>query len=201
VVPNATMSNFQSQEFTFSGELLSGATVGTVIVNNQAENQTFLYNFPDNAYGPGFEIDSNTGVIIINNPENITSGINQFRVKITDSSDPEMSYEGSIIIHVSKESLTNSSILKEGIPEITSDQLEVVLWPNPSPDGIFRLSIKDTESVNEIQAIDFSGKIIQSFISESSDNIVIDLSSQPKGMYILKIQSGKKLKNLKAIIN
>jgi hypothetical protein len=196
VVPSPSMSQFHSQEFTISGEVMSGSAVGTVIVNNQSQNQSFIYQFPDEFDSSGFDINSTTGEITINNPDNISLGINQVPILITETHNQIPSIDGIITIIVEKGNTIN---LKTGIPE-TSKEFDAVLSPNPSRDGIFRLNFKDNFANAEIQAFDLSGKTVATIHSESSDNTLVDLSSQPKGIYIIKVQNGGLWKTFKAII-
>ncbi len=72
------------------------------------------------------------------------------------------------------------------IDNLTNDKESFGIFPNPSS-GIF--TIKDSESENFILVIyDLTGNII--LPGEVSDDGVIDISSQPTGMYILQIKTG-----------
>ncbi|MHC1775947.1 MAG: cadherin domain-containing protein [Lentimicrobium sp.] len=200
VIQSSNMPQYHSQEFTFSDELLSGSPVGTVVVNNQSDNQSLSYNLPDEMFGTGFDINSTTGQISIANPEDISIGINQIRVIISDSTNQDLIINGNITIFVTETTADNTSNLNTGFSE-TPVNIEAILSPNPSYDGIFRLNFENQLSSILIQAFDLSGKMIVSFVSESSNDVIVDLSSQPKGVYILKVQKGGILKEFKAIIS
>ncbi len=199
VTPSSNMS-FQSQEFTFSDDLLSGSPVGTVIVNNLSENQSVSYIFPDETFGKGFEINPTTGDITIANPEDISLGINQIRIKITDPTNNYPTIDGNITINVTEKSAINRTNHSTDISE-TPTTIEAVLSPNPSHDGIFKLNFRGKASSVLIQAFDLSGKMIASFVTEPSTDVIVDLSSQPKGIYILKVQKDETWKSFKAIID
>lgn len=75
------------------------------------------------------------------------------------------------------------------------------LYPNPSRDGIFNLKIpNDVAEVNVIVA-DLTGRVILKTTKTKLDsNMVLDLSQQPTGIYIVNLSSrGKQITSKKAI--
>jgi hypothetical protein len=198
VIQSSNMPPQHTQEIAFSDELVSGTYVGKVIIGDQPENQTLNYSFPDTFFRSGFDINPKSGEITINNPEDISFGVNQILIKITDTGSQNPPINGTITIIVAEKS-ENAGSLIAGVQE-SKKEFEAILSPNPSRDGIFRLNFTETPSNSNIQAFDLSGRMVASIISESSNNIVIDLSSQPKGTYILKVQKDGIWKTFKAII-
>lgn len=93
--------------------------------------------------------------------------------------------------------------IKEGNGIVLSTSTEELnsfsVYPNPSNNGLFYLSITNDE-VHQIEVTDLTGR--QIFINEniiSSDHI--DLSKLSSGVYLAKITSGKKSKVVKLIRN
>jgi hypothetical protein len=198
VIQSSNMPQYHPQEFALTDELLSGAIVGKVIISSQTENQTFNYNFPDKFFGSGFVISPITGEITIDNPEDISKGINQIRLLVTDVNNQLPAIEGTVTIVVAEKTENAGNLIASAAE--SHKELEAVLFPNPSNDGIFRLNFNDIPSISNIQVFDLSGRMVVSIISESSNDILIDLSSQPKGTYILKVQKSGIWKTIKAII-
>jgi hypothetical protein len=76
------------------------------------------------------------------------------------------------------------------------------LYPNPSPNGIFNLSIDKEYNTLEIQVTSISGQIILSRTHQKMNKTLeIDLSKYPTGLYIINtIADGKRLATKKAIV-
>ncbi len=78
---------------------------------------------------------------------------------------------------------------------------DLKIWPNPSESGIYTLSSAMEMSVKgTVQILDNTGRII-SETALQPDNSTIDLSHYPKGLYIVRINSGDKIINRKIIYN
>jgi hypothetical protein len=72
--------------------------------------------------------------------------------------------------------------------------LKVSVFPNPSR-GIFTIKVDGLNDVLEISLADMSGKHIlqEEMVSQngSSQSMVVDVTSQPKGQYLLRLSAGK----------
>lgn len=77
------------------------------------------------------------------------------------------------------------------------------LFPNPSSNGIFQLKLIEDYHEVKISIADMSGQLIlKSKHHEFGNNIRIDLSEFPNGVYIVNIiADGKRLECIKAIIS
>ena len=81
--------------------------------------------------------------------------------------------------------------------EDISDNSKITLAPNPASNSFV---IKGLTGIrNQIQIFDLSGKLIFEFKSVQ-DNQKIDLGAIPKGIYIVKVRSGKKSETKKLIV-
>ena len=73
------------------------------------------------------------------------------------------------------------------------------IYPNPSSNGIFKLSVLNQEKVS-IQVFDISGRLITEK-NDVRDNDQINLSQYQKGIYIARLSSETKNKTLKLVID
>ena len=73
------------------------------------------------------------------------------------------------------------------------------IYPNPSSNGIFKLSVLNQEKVS-IQVFDISGRLITEK-NNLRDNDQINLSQYQKGIYIARLSSETKNKTLKLVVD
>ena len=77
------------------------------------------------------------------------------------------------------------------IDDISWD-IETSIYPNPNT-GVFQLNIQaDIPSTYEVKIINLIGKTIVQQKVKTNFETRFDLSSYPKGVYFMKIKSGKK---------
>ena len=77
-----------------------------------------------------------------------------------------------------------------GVDELTVNNWQLTIAPNPN-NGIFELRIKNKElkiENFELKVLNVLGEVIHHQTIESA-NELIDLSTQSKGIYLLKLQS------------
>lgn len=98
----------------------------------------------------------------------------------------------------------NQSItIKEGIG-ILNDNNYIVedllsIYPNPSNDGVFKLSTKNNES-NTLKVYDLSGRLIFN-VKNLKNNDEFSLNHCKKGIYVANLSSGKKSSTIKLVLN
>ena len=98
----------------------------------------------------------------------------------------------------------NQSItIKEGIG-ILNDNNYIVedllsIYPNPSNDGVFKLSTKNNES-NTLKVYDLSGRLIFK-VKNLKKNDEFSLNHCKKGIYVANLSSGKKSSTIKLVLN
>ena len=98
----------------------------------------------------------------------------------------------------------NQSItIKEGIG-ILNDNNYIVedllsIYPNPSNDGVFKLSTKNNES-NTLKVYDLSGRLIFK-VKNLKNNDEFSLNHCKKGIYAANLSSGKKSSTIKLVLN
>lgn len=98
----------------------------------------------------------------------------------------------------------NQSItIKEGIG-ILNDNNYIVedllsIYPNPSNDGVFKLSTKNNVS-NTLKVYDLSGRLIFK-VKNLKNNDEFSLNHCKKGIYVANLSSGKKSSTIKLVLN
>ena len=80
-------------------------------------------------------------------------------------------------------------------------QEAIVFYPNPSTDGIFTIKLLEDISDVNISVSDITGRIIVNRTERKfSSNIVVDLSDQPSGIYIINVSAnGERITSKKAL--
>lgn len=91
----------------------------------------------------------------------------------------------------------NVSAITTSINEEEEDEMQI--FPNPTTG---KLLIGSANDINSLEICDLAGKIISSVYEfKLQDSIEIDLSSYPKGIYIMRIIDGKKIFSKKIVIH
>ena len=94
-------------------------------------------------------------------------------------------------------------IIKEGSGVLSSEnnlkETAFSVYPNPSSNGIFKLSVLNQEKVS-VQVFDISGRLITKK-NNLKDNDQINLSHYQKGIYIARLSSETNNRTLKLIID
>lgn len=94
-------------------------------------------------------------------------------------------------------------IIKEGSGVLSSEnnlkETAFRVYPNPSSNGIFKLSVLNQEKVS-VQVFDISGRLITKK-NNLKDNDQINLSHYQKGIYIARLSSETNNRTLKLIID
>ena len=98
----------------------------------------------------------------------------------------------------------NQSItIKEGIGVLTSDDIQtntlLSLYPNPSNDGVFKLSVNNNKS-NTLKVYDLAGRLIFK-IKNLKDKDQFSLNHCKKGIYLAKVSSDHKSSTIKLVLN
>ena len=98
----------------------------------------------------------------------------------------------------------NQSItIKEGIGILSNNNYVIEdllsIYPNPSNDGIFKLSVKNNES-HTLKVYDLSGRLIVK-IKNIKDNDEFSLNYCKKGIYIANLSSSQKNSIIKLVLN
>jgi len=89
----------------------------------------------------------------------------------------------------------------EEFKRISTNESLTSLFPNPSANGLFQLQLDKTYNTITVEIFNMNGQLIQTSTHSKLSKIPqIDLSTQPKGMYLIRtIADGKLLETKKAM--
>ena len=108
-----------------------------------------------------------------------------------------------IIETITNIDVNQAIIIKEGSGILSNTDIQTdnlfSMYPNPSNNGIFKLSISDNERVS-LQIFDLSGRLVTKK-DDLRNNDEIDVSHYHKGIYIAKISSGRNISSIKLLVN
>ena len=116
----------------------------------------------------------------------------------------KVTWTGTNIEDVINDVNANQSItIKEGIGVLNSNNIQTnmlfSLFPNPSNDGVFKLSVNNNKS-NTLKVYDLAGRLILK-IKNLKDNDEFSLNHCKKGIYLAKVSSDHKSSTIKLVLN
>lgn len=140
------------------------------------------------------------GTITLKNPKgNTTNGYDMFIAKYT--SNGNVPWAKTAVLSTSKPKSTNA-----GINDPTSN--EITVYPNPTSGKVLLSTGSSVSAITSISVFNITGKEVFSRQSAAclpdrqvgNSEITIDLSNQPKGIFILLIKSGDSYYRRKIIV-
>ena len=116
----------------------------------------------------------------------------------------KVTWTGTNIEDVINDVNANQSItIKEGIGVLNSNDIQTnmlfSLYPNPSNDGVFKLSVNNNKS-NTLKVYDLAGRLILK-IKNLKDKDEFSLNHCKKGIYLAKVSSDHKSSTIKLVLN
>lgn len=78
-----------------------------------------------------------------------------------------------------------------------TNQIEIQLYPNPAQENI---TIKATQNINQIEVIDYSGRIIRTITDINEPETIINISGLKQGFYFVKCKINNKVFTEKIMI-
>ena len=87
--------------------------------------------------------------------------------------------------------LVDNNDVEESVCDETED--EVMLYPNPN-NGRFRVELNDTGDLAELSVYDNKGVLVNS--QKFTDVIDVDISSNPAGVYLLRISKSDDVRSV-----
>lgn len=162
-------------------------SAGTAIINGVSlkfvfthDNDGLFFNF----YG-GFE--------------RIGSGYWMFPINCNQLNGPLRCYSDTLIgLYETGEAPTCDWVTS--VSEINSSNQSIEIFPNPSS-GIFNLQFQNSSLVKSIDVINVFGKKIFSSNRISDSQFVLNLSTQPNGIYFLQLKTESGVQNKIIVIN
>lgn len=180
------------QSFDLSIMSPNGYVVGTVIASDPDYNQSLYYEITGGNTQNVLAIDASTGVLTVANSaalRRLPNKLLRLTIRVTDNSNPSLYSDGTVLIRLIKKLGNNTGSNRSSI------------YPNPSKNGLFTLSMPVPE--NELTAIrvsDMSGNLVYESILQSGNDYEINLSTLPKGFYLLQIKNNDTVEFKKLII-
>lgn len=80
----------------------------------------------------------------------------------------------------------------EPLSLINEQNIDINVYPNPTT-GIINISIPKSFSSSEIRIIDLEGRLVNKFLNSNSENISVNLSNMPNGLYFVYVYSADRL--------
>ncbi|MFM7855622.1 MAG: T9SS type A sorting domain-containing protein, partial [Flammeovirgaceae bacterium] len=91
------------------------------------------------------------------------------------------------------------SIAREEVQTAANDEADKwVAYPNPSQ-GSFAIHVPSSVTTDQIKIVDSKGNAVSSVVTKSENTVSIDLSNQPSGLYIIRVQDGSLNRRVKII--
>jgi hypothetical protein len=176
------------QSFTVYTNTPQGCVVGRVIATDPDINQQLTYQIAAGNIQNILGIKAQTGDLYILNASalrRLPTRYVRLTIKVTDSGNPSLSSTRTVNIHF----IRVNSMTKEMNISPTVEISECNVYPNPSTDGLFTISLNN-ESENLTYMITDMNGAGQYYKQSNEEKNVINLSHLPKGMYILIIKQG-----------
>lgn len=112
-------------------------------------------------------------------------------VSTGSQTNPDVVYSNGFVHLVYSDGYTGSVIYRRGIIGTAGinneDQSEILVMPNPSTDGIWK--IQSEENIESIQLTDISGNAVPFVTTNVDDNVWLELKDATNGIYFLEITS------------
>ena len=179
----------------------NGSFLGVAKAVDPDAGQSVTYRIVSGNISNAFHINYHNGTMNVTNSAALNPSTNPvfyLTVRVTDNGSPSLSSTAVIRVDVRN--------LKDG--EINPDQASIEmpepvfkLFPNPSNDGRFNLTLENMNEPAIIQVFDLSGKLITQIQDVSTEQIAVNLEAMPIGMYMIKITTSSHTKTIKAIRN
>lgn len=208
---------FGTAAFAYANDLSVTGLIG--IANNDVINQNdkfvtmVIKNNGNVTIGAGFQVAyAIDGAIIAT--ETVNRNVNEgdtihytFRTAVNASNvtgrlAPSMRASFFTLVNNDVNSANDSSsvILRSSLSsnQVPADQMGVTIYPNPS-NGMVSIKNNGFQSL-QIQVMDVTGKLVRQFNQMGNETSTLDLSSEAKGIYFIKMYNGTTSSTEKVLI-
>jgi len=178
----------------------AGTFVGKLTGTDPNQGQTLKYTIVSGNTNNAFTLNAYNGALNVKTSSALNPAVTPkfyLKIKVTDNGQPNMSFTQTIIVNI-----VNSKNGDElaGEDDTNMDEpKEMLVYPNPSIDGRFSVAFgKKYENV-KLEVFDLSGRVVQTMTVSEASKGTMDLSTNPSGAYLIRLDTGSEVKTLKAI--
>lgn len=179
----------------------NGSFLGAIPASDPDDGQSVNYRIVSGNTSNAFHINYHNGAINVINSSALnpyTNPVFYLTVLVTDNGQPSLSSTAVIKVNVRS---FKSGEQNQGTQFVVNEGPIYNLFPNPSNDGHFNLSIENMDEPTLVQVFNLSGKLISEITEVNADLMPINLENMPIGVYMIKITSASHTKTIKAIKN
>ncbi len=181
--PVMNESSFTVPEFAYNGSF-----VGIVTGSDPDIGQSVTYQILSGNISNAFYLNAANGALNVTNSQALNANTNPvfyLTVRIQDNGVPSLYSTGIIRVDVIRNKQEAALLDSQVIDEELNPSF--IIYPNPSPNGIFKLKSDSFNGNADLQIFNTSGKLINVQKITSASGTEIDLSDQADGIYLLKV--------------
>lgn len=181
----------------------NGTFVGKLTGSDPNQGQTLTYTIVSGNTNNAFTLNRTNGALNVKTSSALNmSTTPQFllKVKVTDNGQPNMSFTQTITVNVVSSKSGDDITLGDDEIQIEEPK-EMLVYPNPSIDGKFSVSFGKTYENVKLEVFDLSGRLVKTLTVTQASKGSMDLSTNPSGAYLIRLDTGVETKTLKAIKN
>jgi hypothetical protein len=179
----------------------NGSFLGVIRADDPDAEQSVYYSIVSGNTADAFHINYHNGAINVINSSALnpyTNPVFYLTVQALDNGQPSLA--STAVIRVDVRRLKNGEESLE-VLNIDNEGVSYNLFPNPSNNGHFSLSLSNMDEPATVQVFDLSGKLITELKYVHTELTAINLETMPIGIYMVKITSAGHTKTIKAIKN
>ncbi len=181
----------------------NGTFVGKLKGSDPNSGQTLKYTIVSGNTNNAFTLNLTNGALNVKNSAALNMNTNPrflLKVKVTDNGQPNMSFTQTITVNVVR-SKTGDDVTLGDDEILVEEPKEMLVYPNPSIDGKFSVSFGKTYENVKLEVFDLSGRLVKTLTVVQDSKGTMDLSTNPSGAYLIRLDTGTETKTLKAIKN
>lgn len=196
VQPYPLNNNIPNQSFVANMDSPEGTILGNIEIKDLEIDGNSIFVIDEGlAESEGFAINPLNGKLSIANQSDLNTGVTTLNINV-------ISKEQQTIIARTKANIMvkSAGILDAEQTSFAASDFKADIYPNPSTDGRFNLDLAG--NANEefmVQITDLNGRIIREPFQTRDNHLVINLSDQPKGTYLIVIKHHGIIKSIKAL--
>jgi len=81
-----------------------------------------------------------------------------------------------------------------------NNEISVSAFPNPN-NGKFYIQVKNAERIDHIEVINIHGINVYKAYNDAHNDILVDITNQPSGLYLVRVSTNGKIQTTKVVKN